>query len=167
MFFYDLLNRSVFRTLSNIQDEVFAKIVNDWKSLTTFRKTFILAAWQVSSLIYNTNAKHERNKCGTSATSVRHERYGCNTRSMRVLHKRQECDTGATRTTRVRHEWNNFDFDNYKSKNIFSHSYIYYMASERLQGEKPFHSKYYLWQCLIPIPKCVWKVHNKNWTLQW
>ena len=148
-FFYDLLNRSVFRTLSNIQDEVFAKIVNDWKSLTTSRRwtTFILAAWQVSSLIYNTNAKRERHKCDTrdtSTTGVRHERHECNTSATRVLHKRQECDTGATRTTRVRHEWKNFDFDNYTSKNIFSHSYIYYMASERLQGEEPFHYKYYL-----------------------
>ena len=38
----------------------------------------------------------------------------------------------------------NFDFDNGTSKNIFSHSYIYYMASERLQGEKQFHHKNYL-----------------------
>ena len=38
----------------------------------------------------------------------------------------------------------NFDFDNDTSKNIFSHPYIYYMASERLQGEEQFHSKNYL-----------------------
>ena len=35
----------------------------------------------------------------------------------------------------------NFDFDNDTSKNMFPHPYIYYMASERLQGEKQFHSK--------------------------
>ena len=38
----------------------------------------------------------------------------------------------------------NFDFDNDTSKNIFSHPYIYYMASERLQGEEQFHTKNYL-----------------------
>ena len=30
------------------------------------------------------------------------------------------------------------------SKNIFSHPYIYYMASERLQGEEQFDTKNYL-----------------------
>ena len=59
----------------------------------------------------------------------------------------------ATRTTRVRHEWytndtsatlvKNCDFDNQTSKNIFSHPYIYYMASERLQGDEQVHSKNY------------------------
>ena len=33
------------------------------------------------------------------------------------------------------------DFDNC----IFLHPYIYYMASESLQGEELFHSMYYLW----------------------
>ena len=56
----------------------------------------------------------------TSATQVRHERY-----------------TNDTSATRVK----NFDFDNDTSKNIFSHPYIYYMASERLQGEEQFDSK--------------------------
>ena len=37
-----------------------------------------------------------------------------------------------------------FSFDNYTSKNIFSHPYIYYMASERLQAEKQFHSNNHL-----------------------
>ena len=53
-----------------------------------------------------------------------------------------KCDTSATLATRVRHDYytndtsakrvKNFDFDNDTSKNIFSHPYIYYMASERL-----------------------------------
>ena len=49
-------------------------------------------------------------------------------------YERHECNKSATQ---VRHECDTSD----KSKNIFSHSYIYYMASERLQGEKQFHSK--------------------------
>ena len=51
-----------------------------------------------------------------------------------------ECYTNGTSAKRVK----NFDFDNDTSKNIFSDPYIYYMVSERLQGEKQFHSKNYL-----------------------
>ena len=58
-------------------------------------------------------------------------------RVTRVLHERHECDTSATRVK-------NFDVHNDTSKNIFFHSYIYYMAKERLQGEEQFHSKDYL-----------------------
>ena len=43
-------------------------------------------------------------------------------------HGRHECDTNGTSATRVR----NFDFDNGKSENIFSHPYISYMENERL-----------------------------------
>ena len=53
---------------------------------------------------------------------------------------RYECYANETSVTRVK----NFDFDNDTSKNIFSHLYIYYMASERLQGEEQFRSKNYL-----------------------
>ena len=52
-------------------------------------------------------------------------------------HERHECDTSATRVK-------NFDFDNDTGKNTFSHPYIYYMASERLQGEEQFHTKNFL-----------------------
>ena len=37
-----------------------------------------------------------------------------------------------------------FGFDSDTSKNIFLHPYIYYMASERLEGEEQFRSKNYL-----------------------
>ena len=73
------------------------------------------------------------------------------TRATRVRHK---CNTSATQTTRMRHECytndiiatrvNYFGLANDTSNNIFSHPYIYYMASERLQGEEQFHSKNYL-----------------------
>ena len=55
------------------------------------------------------------------STSARHERHECETSATRVLHY----------------------FDNDTSKNIFSHNYIYYTASERLKGEKQFHFKNY------------------------
>ena len=85
----------------------------------------------------SSNLQHE---CQTRTTRVRHER----TNAIRVIQVQHECDTSATRTTRVRPECKTFDFDNYTSKNIFSYSFIYYMASERLQGEEQFHFKYYL-----------------------
>ena len=63
------------------------------------------------------------------------------TLATRVLHRRHECYTNGKSPTRVK----NFDFDNdITDKNIFSQPHIYYMASERLQGEEQFHSKNYL-----------------------
>ena len=38
----------------------------------------------------------------------------------------------------------NFDFDNDTGKNMFSHPYIYYVASERLKEEEQIHPKNYL-----------------------
>ena len=95
------------------------------------------------------------------ATQMRDEWHECSTSEIRVIlmrHEWHEYDTSATRTTRVWHEWKTFNFDNY----IFLHPYIYYMASERLQAEELFHSMYYLWKCLIPMQKYVWKVHHKK-----
>ena len=77
-------------------------------------------------------------------------------------HERNECDKCATRTTRVKI----FDFNNDTSQNIFTPLYFHsYMANERLQGEEQFHSENYLLEILVPMPKCVWKVYHKNWTL--
>ena len=97
----------------------------------------------------------------TQATQVRHEQHVCNTSATRVRHERHECDTSVTEcytndasTTRVK----NFDFDNGTSKNIFSHPYIYYIASERLQGEEQFHSRNYL----LEIPRFHAKMHLKS-----
>ena len=67
--------------------------------------------------------RHQQHECDTSATKVRHE-----------------CYTNDTSVERVR----NFGFDNDTGKTIFSHSYIYYMASERLQEGEQFHTKNYL-----------------------
>ena len=52
----------------------------------------------------------------------------------------------------------NFDFDNVTSKNIFSHPYSYYMASERLQGEEQFDSKNYLFK----MPRSHAKIRLKS-----
>ena len=66
------------------------------------------------------------------------------TSATRVLHEQHECDTSEK-----------FDFDNDTSKNIFLYPYIYYKASERLQGEEQFHSQNYL----LKIPRFHAKMH--------
>ena len=77
--------------------------------------------------------RHEQQKGNMSATLA--------TRATRVATQvRNECHTNNTNATRVK----NFDFYNYTGKNIFSHPYINYMASERLQGEERIHTKNYL-----------------------
>ena len=48
--------------------------------------------------------------------------------------------------------------DNDTNKNLFSHPYIYYMASERLQGEEQFDSKNYL----LGMPRSHVKMRLKN-----
>ena len=52
----------------------------------------------------------------------------------------------------------NFDFDNDTSKNIFSHPYIYYMASKRLKGEEQFDSK----NNLLEMPRSHAKMRLKS-----
>ena len=85
----------------------------------------------------NTNAtrvQHEWDTSNTSATQVRH------LSALRMTQVQHECFTNDTSVARVK----DFDFDNDTSRNIFLHPYIYYMAREKLQGEKQFHSKNYL-----------------------
>ena len=52
----------------------------------------------------------------------------------------------------------NFDFDNDTVKTIFSHPYIYYIASERLQGEEQIHTKNYL----LEMSRFHTKMHLKS-----
>ena len=64
------------------------------------------------------------------------------TSAIRAARMQHECDTSdmsETRATRVK----NFGFEN-----IFLHPCIYYMASERVQGEEQFHSKNYVLEML-------------------
>ena len=76
--------------------------------------------------------QHECDTSDTSAARVRNERH-------ELIQVRHECYTNDTNVKRMK----NFDFDNYTSKNTFSHPCIYYMANERLQGDKQLHSKNY------------------------
>ena len=85
---------------------------------------------------------------GTNVIRVGHEYETSEKRATRVRH---DSYTSDTRMTRVE----NFDFDNDTGRNIFSHPYIYYMASEGLQADEQFHSKNIFWKCLVSMPKCV------------
>ena len=80
---------------------------------------------------------HTSNTSAIQATEMQHD---CDTSDTIATKVRHECDTNGRSATQVK----NFGFDNDTGKNIFSHLYIYYMASERLQGEEQFHTKNYL-----------------------
>ena len=73
------------------------------------------------------------------------------TSAARVQH---ECYTNDMNATQVK----NFGFDNGTCENIFSHSYISYIANERLQEKEQFHSKNYL----LEMPRSHAKMRLKS-----
>ena len=118
--------------------------------LLKIQRNFFQEHLRGSSLFYNTSARHERHKRDTNDL-VRHE---CDTIATKMTQVRHKCYTNVTIATRVK----NFDVDKDTSENIFSHSYISYMANERLQGEEQFHSKNYLFE----MPRSHAKMHLKS-----
>ena len=106
-----------------------------------------------SSLIYNTSARNERHEYDTGPTRARHEWRECNTNVIGALHEHTSEKISILITTRL--------------KRYFHIPIFFVWQVKDYKGEEQFHSKYYLWKCLIPMPKCVWKVHHENWTLQW
>ena len=118
-----------------------------WQLCKSFIKRFHVYMFLWSSLF----SMHELHECDTNDVNETGATWA-----------QQECYTNYTSMTQVK----NFDFHNNTSKNMFSHLYISYMANERLQGEEQFHSKNYLLEMyIVPMAKCAWKVHHKNWTL--
>ena len=117
-------------------------------------------------LVYFT--KRVPDKSDTSVTRVRHERQEWDTsetRATRVLHNRHECGTSATRTTRVRYGWKILIFTMRRGK-IYSHTpllAIWQMKNYKERNNIILRTNF--WKCLVPMPKSVWKVHDKNWTL--
>ena len=71
---------------------------------------------------------------------MQHECDTSNMSETRATRMRHKCYTNDTSATRVK----SFDFDTNTRRNIFLHPYIHYTTSEKLQGEKQFHSKNYL-----------------------
>ena len=76
------------------------------------------------------------------------------------LQERRECYTSDTSATRV----GNFDFDKDTSKIIFSHPYISYTQQMKDgKNRNNFILRTAFWKCLSRMPKCIWKVHHKNY----
>ena len=71
------------------------------------------------------------------------------------------CDTSASRTTRVRHEWKILILITARGKTHLHNPIvtIWQMKDYKKKGNFITRTKY-----LVPIPKCPWKVHTKNWT---
>ena len=121
-----------------------------------------------SSLFYNMSARHERHECDTndtSATRVRHEQNEYDTSETRVLHQRHECDTSAKKTIRVRQEWEVLILITTRVKTYFHTPILAIWKMKDYKERNNFVLRTTFWKCLAPMPKCIWKVHRKNWTL--
>ena len=97
------------------------------------------------------------------------------THATRVTRVRHECDTSASWRTRVRHEcymnsrvrheWKILIIITTRVKTYF-HTPIFTMWQVKDYKERDnFILRTTFWKWLVSMPKCVWKVHHKNWTL--
>ena len=85
-------------------------------------------------------------------------------------------DTSVIRTTRVRHECYTNDTSATRVENLilittrvktYFHTPILAMHQMKDYKERnDFILRTTFWKWLVPMPKCVWKVHHKIWTLQ-
>ena len=80
----------------------------------------------VSSLICNTSARHERHECNTSATRVRHECYNNDTNAIRVLHERHELKMLNLITARVK---TYFHTSTYHKEWSFASNYLIFLEN--------------------------------------
>ena len=97
----------------------------------------------------------------TSVTRVRHERHECNTSATWTTRARHQCFTNDTSATQMK----NFDFDNNMSENLFSHPILAIWQMKDCKERNNFILRAAFWKFLVPMPKCIGKVHHKNWTL--
>ena len=105
-----------------------------------FLKTLNTKKQWFQSLSYNTSAIQG----GTSVTRA------------------TRCDTSATRTTQARHEWKILITTRLKT---YFHTPIFTIWQMKDYKERHnFILGPAFCKCLIPMSKCVWKVHYKNWT---
>ena len=94
------------------------------------------------------------------------------TRTTRVLHewdssdtnakRRHECytnHTSAIRTTRVRHEWKFLILITTRLKIYFHNPIVAIQQMKDYKERNNFILRTTFWKCLVPMPKCVWKVH--------
>ena len=95
----------------------------------------------------------------TSATQVQHERHKCNNSE-----KRATRNTSATRKTRVRHEWKILITTREKTCFYTPILAIWVMKDCKEKNNSILRTTFC--KCFVSMPKCIWKVHYKNRTLQ-
>ena len=101
----------------------------------------------------------------TNATRVRYERIEWGSSKTLVLYDRHVCDTNVTRTTRSRHESKILVLITTYMKTYFHTPMLAIWRMKDYKEGNNFILRTTFWKCLVSMPKCVWKVHHKNWTL--
>ena len=86
----------------------------------------------------------------------------CQARAKQV---QQECDTSDTQTTKVRHEWKILILITERVETYFRTPILAEWQMKDYKETSNFILRTNFWKCLVPIPKCVWKVSHNNWTL--
>ena len=99
----------------------------------------------------------------TSNTSARRLRHECCTSVTQVLQERNECDTSATRTTRVGYEWKILFLITRLVKTYFNTFILALWLMKNYKERNNFVLRTTFWKCMLSMPKCVRKVHHKNW----
>ena len=89
------------------------------------------------------------------------------TRATRVRHEQHECDTSATRMTQVRHDWKILILIIALVKTYFHTPVFTIFHVKDYKDRNNLILRTTFWKSLVPMPKWVWKVYRKNWTLKW
>ena len=109
--------------------------------------------------------RHEQHECTTSETRATRVWHRCEKSAIWVLHKRHDCDTSAIRTTRVRHKWESLILITTPVKTYFDTPILAIWQIKGYKGWKSFIIRTTFWKYLVLMPKCIWKVHHKSWTM--
>ena len=75
-----------------------------------------------------------------------------------------ECQT---QTTLVQYKWKFFILIMTWVKHIFYTPIWAIWQMKDCKERNSFIFRTTFWKCLVPMPKCVWNLHHKNWILQW
>ena len=130
------------------------------------KRNNFLMRFEISNMLvhFTTRVPDTSDTSATRAARVQHKWDMSNMSATRVLHERHKYNMSATRTTLVWHEWKILITRRVKT---FSHTYTSYMVwlmKDYKEGSNLILRTTFQ-KNLVPMPKCVWKVHHKNWTL--
>ena len=88
-----------------------------------------------------------------------------NTSDMIATRVRHEGNKTATRTTRVRQKWKILILITTRVKIFFHTTMLTIWQMKDHKERNSFIPRTIFWRCLLSIPKYIWEVHYKNWTL--